>query len=133
MSDVCYVDIYHNGTNPFQEFTVGDVLKHQYEYQAGDGTSLNNVFRDNNVVDGHEYPVKHRSRSLSVGDGFVITTGYQSDFYVVGSWGFTKVTSREFYKGVTGWMTEAEEAEAKARADAPMFDAIGFINVNVEG
>lgn len=122
MSDPCFVEIYHNVSRPFQPFRPGDVLKYQYEYQVEGGTSLDNVWRDNNVVSGREYPVEYETRSLSVGDGFAITTGYLTEFYVVASFGFTKVTSRDFYRGANGCV------EPPA-----MFEAIGFVDFNVEG
>jgi hypothetical protein len=62
------VVIYHLKTRLFMPFDEDrSVIEEVYAYRT-DRTSLGEVFRDNNAVDGDEAFLQYNKRSLSVGD-----------------------------------------------------------------
>lgn len=68
------VSIFHNQTygHRFWQYEPGDDLELAYDYQRypreDDSNLLEDIFRENNAVEGWEYPVKFQKRSLSSGD-----------------------------------------------------------------
>ena len=65
-------------------------LRVAYRYQT-DRINLEEIFRDNNAVDGSEQNVKAQARSLSVGDVVVVVEGNGGRAYAVESMGWTEV------------------------------------------
>ena len=93
-------EIWHKeGETMFRPFKAGDVMTYKYEYPVTEGYGTEDAWRDNNVVHGNEFPVKHETRSLSVGDGVVFTIGFETFFYVVEPFGFRSVSANHFYRG----------------------------------
>ncbi len=85
----------------FRPFKPGDMMTFKYAYPVAIGYGPEDAWRDNNVVSGNEFPVTHQTRSLSVGDGVILTTaGGQEYFYVADVVGFKTVSSDDFYKGI---------------------------------
>lgn len=87
------VTIYHSF---FEEYP-----RPVYSYET-DRTALEEIWRDNNVVDGDELPVRHQVRSLSVGD-FVTVLG---EAWTVEIFGWTKREDRgshpsSYYMGMS--------------------------------
>lgn len=70
------VSILHNETygHRFWQYEPGDTLVEAYTYQRYeredlDGPALlEDIFRENNAVEGWEYPILFQKRSLSAGD-----------------------------------------------------------------
>lgn len=71
------------------------VLAYSYKTDRA-GTDLDVIYRRNNAVDGTEYNVFHKARSLSIGDIVGIAhpeAGAVVDFHLVSSVGFTLIAS----------------------------------------
>lgn len=80
----------------FGETATPDVLVEMYSYEADYANvdeALGRVFRENNAVDGSEYNVQNKARSLSVGDVFVLN---DAAAFLVESFGFTALDPTEF-------------------------------------
>jgi hypothetical protein len=91
------VNIFHNENFPKvrEGWRPGELLIHQYGYQT-DRTDLEDIFRDNNAVDGTEVNVKFKRRSLSVGDVAQI----DDRFYSVESIGWEEIP----YEDLREWI-----------------------------
>ncbi len=86
----------------FGDSTTPDLVVRAYGYDTtvsdiyDTDTILEGIFRDNNVVDGNEYPVKFKTRSLSVGDIVGLADFElpgQVGYHLVSSMGFTLLSS----------------------------------------
>lgn len=76
---------------------IPDIAVFAYSYQTDhENTDLDIVYRRNNAVDGSEYNVLNKTRSLSVGDIVGIAhpeAGAVVDFHLVSSTGFIHIAS----------------------------------------
>ena len=112
------VTIYHGYENDgrMAQHPLPDILVAKYAYET-DRSSLDEIYRDNNAVDGTEQNVRNKARSLSVGDiiGFRkdIREGHSPEiFTVVDSYGFTPVSEEVF-----ATIPQVTEEDVKARRD----------------
>jgi hypothetical protein len=116
------VTIFHKmGESLFRPYASGDPLAKRYDYDKNFDLAteykhreriLSEVWRENNVVTGDELPTQYSTRSLSVGDVFVIT--YNSDS-VVEAWcvevaGFEPVLLEDLWSSQVAWDELKEEA-----------------------
>lgn len=72
--------------------TEHSALRVAYSYETDSGFGLENVFRDNNRVDGTERPEMEGHRSLSVGDVVVVWVDGALKAWAVASFGWDEVT-----------------------------------------
>jgi len=107
------VTVYHRMEKPqFLPYASGDALAKRYSYGAHVDLSdefknrqriLNEIWRDNNVVDGYEVPTYYMTRSLAIGDVFVIDYGGERDAWCVEAAGFENVELDDVWSSMWRW------------------------------
>ena len=119
------VTIFHKmGETLFRPYAAGDPLAKRYTH-AIDHVDLarepkharrilDDVWKLNNVVDGDEIPTQYMTRSLSVGDVFVLDYGNES---VIEAWcvemaGFEPVDLEDLWSSQVNWDALKEEQPA---------------------
>jgi len=117
------VTVFHKmGETLFQPYASGDPLAKRYDYTRHFHLAdefkhreriLDEVWRDNNVVTGHEVPATHMTRSLSVGDVFVINyENVVDEAWCVESVGFEPVLLEDLWSSQLAWDELKEEVSA---------------------
>jgi hypothetical protein len=89
---------------PLDTSALPELLVEKYSYHTDDRTSLDDIYRDNNAVDGSEWNVQFEARSLSIGDIIGFRTSIKDGsvwrtpeiYTVVDSFGFTPVSADRF-------------------------------------
>jgi hypothetical protein len=116
------VTVFHKmGETLFRPYAAGDPLAKRYSYgthldMASEFKNreriLDDVWRENNVVDGTEVPTEYRTRSLSVGDVFVMDYGDDSvtEAWCAESVGFEPVLMEDLWSSQVAWDSLKEEA-----------------------